>query len=287
MAFPVVESSSTGSVSGGSQSPASKPTGLAVGDAMICGVVSAAYSGNVPKTDPPDGTWTILESGPVTSSYKITSYWKIATSADVAASSFAFASGASDRVVYILIRISGTDGGTPILAANRGASTGTNFSSSGITPVTQPLLLQITGATNNNTSGSGTISSWAIANSNPTWSTVNSTANSDTGNRAVLYIVQANMTGNANTATGNATAAIGSNFDVIEMQIIAIQPPIPLVSIATGAFVANMLTVPAVIISIAIAAFTALQPTVENIANIWGFRSKGSTSGSDWTPRSK
>jgi hypothetical protein len=106
MAAPVVQSSNTASVALASSLTITKPTGLAVGDTMIC--FMQFYDSNTATTYTTPSGWTnrgsIFENG----ARKMQVFSKVAESADVAASNFTFAfSETVNATAGILIRVNG------------------------------------------------------------------------------------------------------------------------------------------------------------------------------------
>lgn len=275
MAFPVVASatsSSSGSVG--------KPSGLAVGDLLLAYIVVNSNS-SAANASAPDGTWTLLKLANISTSFQMASYWKLATSADVAASNFAFGSGG--QTYAVLNRITSDYPLIPVIVSNHGTTgTTTSLLSAGITPVIQSLFVIFAGTctSSNNTPTSFTV---AVANSNPSWNagaTINGSTSPVAGVAATYY---ANQTGAPNSATGNATATANLTPTVGDLQIIAIQPAITVPDIFGSVFGLFTVTVPTIIGALFGATFTMLQATASEITNDWTFSSKGSTSSSDWT----
>jgi hypothetical protein len=168
-----------------------KPTGLAVGDLMFVhimvntGVNVTAASG-----------FTLLRS--TVGDLVMKGYWKIADSSDVAASSFTFQLVSDSDCCGIMYRISGADQTTPIGAETGSTTTNTATPSlAGITPPANSLLLVAFTAFGT----SGTISSYAIATSNPSW-----TESLDTHIAGEVWGSAYGGPRSAATATGNFTA---------------------------------------------------------------------------------
>lgn len=148
-----------------------KPTGLAVGDYLIAHLSQVITSGSNANWNTPSG-WTSLlnlnESGNTNSKARLTVFYKVADSSDVAASNFTFTTNtASCLAGGSLYRVSGgaTINGTIDGAIDTTTPTFTNT----ITPSASDslILFMVTGADAGDTTGS--VSSYAITTDNPTW----------------------------------------------------------------------------------------------------------------------
>lgn len=198
---------------GGTQYSAAKPSGLAVGDLMVAlgadtglGTVTLASG------------WTLIRNSQEANT-QITSAWKIAVSADVAASSITWASVAvGTSIASIVYRISGANPVAPIGASNGGSIVNTAAPSlSGATP-NKANSLFIQGWSNANTGGSNTISGYAIVTSNPTW---NEDIDTNTSN---FNFASASALRPEATASGNFSASGGGAGTDWAGQIIEITP---------------------------------------------------------------
>lgn len=254
MAYPVVASSNVATANGGPTVTA--PTGIAVGDLLFAYVVS-----NNGTVSAPAGWTQIKPAGSSNSA----SFYKVADAGDAAASTFSF--GGGTRTVAIMARITGNDGALPVDAANNGTATGTALSATGIVPQTQDLLLMCGGGWKTNNGGSMTISSPAIANSNPSWNTAQSGRATDTGNDAYGIVFYANMSGLAATGTGTATATDASSV-ANDLHIIAIRQLqiIPAVLTLTGN-VSAITLIKITIVGYMTSATSILQAVMQEIKN--------------------
>lgn len=284
MAFPVVATSA--SAAGNGSVVITKPASLAVGDMMLGWVSCGSYANSNARGGAPDGTWTILyEDSGDSGHYAFGSYWKIATSADVAATNFTFCSGSSDRCAGGILRITGVDPTTPILASNRGLAASTASAlSAGISPSKQCLFIMLVGSTKNS-SYTLSVSAQAVANSNPSWTSIFTVSGNDAGDHAGTHASWANETGAPNSATGNATATISTSVNENNLHIIAIQPPTTFV--ATSLAVTMSLNAPTFIHKMVVTALSVLGtlgvPTI-TLASMWRNQSKDSTT---WVNQSK
>ena len=283
MAYPVVASSSTGGANGAAV--VTKPSGLAAGDFLVGIICAAGFNNNNADISPPDGTWTAIYSHNLSSGLKLASYYKTASSADAAATNFNW--GFGDRTAAGMIRITGVDPASPILISNEGlASSTTAASSSGVTPARQGLLLQLVGYVASNALAHS-VSGYAVANNNPSWTEIFDSSGITGGNQAGVAAAWANMTANANTATGNATATVTNTSDSLNMQILVLS--------SAAAYVASPLvlstTLPAASFARRIVA-TALHLTATIGAAVMAavaptFRNRTKTAAASLTNRSK
>lgn len=158
--------------SGGSTSDCTvnAPAGLATGDLMV----GYAFVRSALTFTNPTG-WTQLFNSTASGGVLIT--WKIATAADVSASTFTFAfTGGTDSVNSCSVQVwSGTDQTSPIDQFQAGVNgsgtggTGTTPTLTGITP-TKANTTAVIFAHGLNTTSIMTASGYQIATDNPTWS---------------------------------------------------------------------------------------------------------------------
>lgn len=247
-----------------------KPVSLAVGDMMVAQISGSNTIGN-PTITPPSVGWTatIPQANPnATDSYAM--YTKIADASDVAATNFTFtidrgATGTSVGHGFIH-RITGNDLTVAVVASNSG--TGSNasaLSSSGITPGNQCLFLILVGHIT--LAASRTISAYAVANSNPTW-----TERADaTSLLATLNVGCAMATGPSSlaTASGNATATASGAVGTYQLAILAIQPEIFRPTVLSVVFSVLTPVIPVVVKNAVSAVFSVLTPVFEAIATAW------------------
>lgn len=294
MAFPVVQSYSQNSKFNPSGNvTVTAPSGMAAGDLLIAWAISGDQSNSASGPQAPDGTWTAIQTGSATS-VGSSSWWKIATSADVSAGSWTFTFTDNSNAGCInaaVIRITGADATTPINASNHAvqAST-TSLSTSGISPTRQALLLAL-GATGigTTTNHPTTITGFAVANSNPSWTALFDVAagNGSSGfENTVLAASWANETGSPGSATGNCTATVDKAPTYSDIQIIGIVPAITVspsvVTLASsiGAVIFRRLIQPSVI-----AFASSLGSAIASaVASTWTNKNKSSAS---WTNKQK
>lgn len=135
-----------------------KPTGLAVGDTMLLGLQDTDDGGTT-------SGFTKITSQVQSGAFYLAAYWKIANSSDVAATNFTITqfSGTS---TCSMTRISST-AATPSDQFSGAQTNTTNLSTTTITPtVGNSLLCILTGHLGGSTR---TVSGYASANNNPTW----------------------------------------------------------------------------------------------------------------------
>jgi hypothetical protein len=169
------ESVAETAIAAGNSVVITKPSGLAVGDYMFAQIIGGNGAGGAAIT-PPAGWTSYYNDTPALSGANVPCgvFYKLAESADVAASNFTFTlsnTGATEYVGGCITRVSGygiIDG-----ASSRGPSadtTGTISYVSGIDPVfpNALVLLFLFGGDNVDITGAS-FSSPAIATDNPTW----------------------------------------------------------------------------------------------------------------------
>ncbi len=203
MAVAVASSSSTAYANANSV-VVGKPTGLAVGDLIL----AAVHWMNTAVVTPPSG-FTVIDSD-IGGSIHTNTYWKVATSADVAATTFTFSLDATVQVSGGILRVTGSYTVSPIGAFQSSTSSGTSLSYSGITPnVTNCLLVIFTSTTGANATASG----YAVTTSDPGgWSEAYDTSNAN-GALSCASVVRPAKTGTGNwtlttTVSGNTGATV-------------------------------------------------------------------------------
>lgn len=224
MAAPVLESTQTTTwATTGSTVVITKPVSLAVGDLMICRIVTS-------------DALTISNFGGFTSigsevtgtpgAYESFVGYKIADSSDVAASNFTITlSNTGSNKMGSISRISNPD----TLASNykySDSSVANTISPSfaGVTPTNHAdsnLLLQFWTVEDGASGGSPTVGSYAIATSNPSWTEIYELS-STTGNDVTASMASA--TRPETTATGNFSCTFSASGDSAG-QLLAITSP--------------------------------------------------------------
>ncbi len=121
---PVVQSSATNTGSGNSIT-VNKPTGVQEGDLLLMGFTFEKGTG-VTITPPTD--WVLIARTDQSTNVGMASYYRIATSADVAASNFSFTVTNTPKWSVGLVRITGYNTSNPI-SASGGQSSGTSGTS--------------------------------------------------------------------------------------------------------------------------------------------------------------
>jgi len=163
----------------------------------------------------PDATWTLLQTGATTGTVtRVTVFYKIATSTDVAATDFTFTS--TDNVVNkgTISTFSGHDHGVPIGTSSVQVNgTSSTCTAATITPPVANCMIVWCGFS---ASGSRTFSGWTIATSPPIFNETYDTAN--TVSVAMAYGLRPET-----TATGAGTATLSGVARNVGI-LIAIQP---------------------------------------------------------------
>lgn len=175
-----------------------KPTGLSVGDLMVSHIGKTGTSATITLLS---GWTTILNI--TNSNHRIHTMYKVADSGDVAASDFTFTgSGTSAFTGGAIYRIDGFDTGNIIDASNSTTWSGSSADvNATITPSAGSLLLMLisAGAGDYNTT---TISSQAIATSNPSWT---EDYDESLGTNSLTQMCGSHASRPESTATGNTS----------------------------------------------------------------------------------
>ena len=178
MALPVVESYSAGAYAvDGASCVVTKPTGLAVGNLMIASGGSQIDTGSAPNIGAPAG-WTEYASYAGETFAKVWTFYKVADSADVAASNFTFTSNGSTntRIIVGIARISGAVSLTSSATDTKSSTATPAFSVSLDLVYSDALILfQIMGRDPT----VGNYSAYTTSGTNPTWTEQMDVTNSD------------------------------------------------------------------------------------------------------------
>ena len=188
-----------------------KPAGLAVGDLLIAYMSSNGNSVALPSGFSEAASFTATD-GTLLATFLA---YKIADAGDVAATNFTFNVGASAKNFCAIVRVSGNVNLGSLLVANSGRTDNTATPAlTGITPNSRgdSLILQFWSGI------CSSISGYAIATSNPSWTEVYDI--SDSGQTVALAWAVRPQT----TATGNFSCAGGSGSSDWAGFIIAIAP---------------------------------------------------------------
>ena len=186
-----------------------KPTGLAVGDLMVA---------LVHKDDGNVGTcsltgWTAIDSyddSAISGDYMFSLY-KIADSADAAASNFTFTLGETKVTGGAILRITGFNNIAPInqhgVGTDGTSNTSVVFSAGAVTPTENCLIIfaifEDAGAITN--------SAYAITNNNPSWTEVVDQSDGSNVTMAVAWAYRPELTstGNYSATASSSTRAVG------------------------------------------------------------------------------
>jgi len=290
MAFPAVQSSSTGSRTSnsgpfGTAIRVSMPAGVQVGDLLI-----AHGAGNSNLPTPLTSGWNALTT--VGDVNNVKAYWKIADSGDLGATQdwTALAGSANTEAAEIgIVRITGHDPVNPIQQSHftSSGSGGTTVNDSGITPTPLQCLFLILAAGSNSTAAR-TTSGYAVANNNPSWAEVfdADSAGSAGSNHTLAALASANQTSSPGNATGNATAVFSGSESNYLVGIVAIAPAITLT--APTQALTSTLIVPAfvrgIVAPIISIISTFIAPAVSTVLKKWSNQSKSTSA---WNNQSK
>jgi hypothetical protein len=198
---------------------ANKPTGLAVGDLMLYQVVSSNNSSNGRYTLTGWTQFYVRESGFRTHE----GLWKIADSADVAASTFTLTCSSATSVARgSLSAFSGDFDSSPIDKVENNAAGNTSSPTvSGITPSGTDTFFLISVAswfTN-----ARTVSGYAVATDNPTWTEIADRNSGGTSNRVNIAVAYGSRP--ESTASGTGSATLSGNNDTVSITLFNIAEP--------------------------------------------------------------
>lgn len=212
-----------------------KPTSLAAGDLLIAGVSASTGGASSKSFDTPAG-WTELQQVSEDSNNTMLAVFaKIADGSDAVASNFTFtASGTTSEMsngIGILSRVTSDNGfGTVAnhLGSASGTASGTSFSAGGVTTnYSSELLLMF--AASERVDGDQNFSSYAVANSDPTW-TEEEDIYQETGGIAINMAfasstyASAGDTGNFSFSVSTSESLSGVLVSVTENQNVDVTP---------------------------------------------------------------
>lgn len=197
-----------------------KPSGVVDGDLMVA-FIHTTFNNSAQSLTAPAG-WTLVrttESSPGSAGSCIKSYTKIASS-EGSGYTWTFITALGAWCGGSILRITDHNSSTPVLTSN-GASGGTGTSISAACTVTptngnQLILMAFYGRSVASTT---TVSAYAVATSNPTWTELYDVSSSGTGGSMAL----AYATRPEDTATGNASLTTSTSLatdSVIQMVVI-------------------------------------------------------------------
>ena len=273
MATVVPQTTGTGSSTGTTLS-ITKPTSLAVGDGMIAFV---ANGDNATITSP--AGWTQF-SQDTSSVLKAALFWKLATSGDVAASTFDFTLSAGGHSQGAITRLGKNDATSFIDQFSKATGSSTSVSITGITPTKAMGTYLLFVASLQDVQSNNTVGSYAVANNNPSW-----TESYDQGTgfgTTFLGIAMGYGATSALSASGSATATIQRTANYVGYIINVVPSTLPTASITSTAFpragIRIVVAGPALLAATAIASTPSIiAPTLSNAAK----------SASSWTNTSK
>lgn len=286
VAFQSVATTNLTNIDGSAKSiTITKPTGLAAGDLLVAviGMTIAEAQGTITG-------WTSIGSVSDGSGGDETLYVysKTADSTDASATNFTFliAGGngaANDYIGGALLRISGTSPVASVALFDNGNHTAggtTHTYSGGVSPLSADQLL-VMGVFGRHTGGAGvTVSNYAVATSNPTWTE----RFENSVNSATDYTIAVATAPRAeSTATGDFSAdfnasvgdSVGILFAVIEAQNVTVSPAVITMTTTVHAptIIGSANVSPAVITMTA----TVQAPTVTTAASEWINTTKSSS----------
>lgn len=207
-----------------------KPTGLAVNDFLIAHLSQVVTSGSNADWETPSG-WTLLlnqnESGNLNSEARLTVFYKLADSSDVAASNFTFTTNTGSCLAGgALYRVSG--GASVTGVADGTIDTTTPTFTNTLTPslADSVMLFLVTASDAGDTTGS--VSSYAITTDNPTWTErYDFTGSEGVANGTNRQGIMAGATASRpeTTATGDSSCTLVNYSQNLVGAIVVITPP--------------------------------------------------------------
>lgn len=218
------QSSSVSTLTAQTDIAITKPTGLAVDDLML------AHIGTSSATVTPSSGFSQIQNTVINGFRQIT-YSKIATSGDVAASTFTFTCSSTQTCGGALSRYSGANTASPVFESGSGTSAGTGsptFTSTITNHISNAMLVIFASA--NASSGASSISNYAVVTSNPTWVEAY-----DQNYISIFNIASAYGLRSQTTATGNSSFSSGADpaSAYHNCHVIAISPPLETTTIET------------------------------------------------------
>lgn len=274
---------STSTLAGGTATNAviTKPTGLAAGDLMVAHLVL----GDATATYATPSGWTVAGTAQRSNVTYQTIMYKIADSADAAATDFTFTIGTSEPRAGAILRISGFNPVQPIDSIYSGAAENTVSPSfaTGLTPTHASSLLIM--FTSNNVGRN--VSSQAIATSNPSWTEAYDMTDGSFGGFACAYATRTEVTA---LGDGSFTNDSGSGVEDNGIHLVIIRELVnatvsPAVITSAGAVQAPAIAGGATISASVITSSGTVQTPSRTDQADWSAQGK-STSGT-WTAQSK
>lgn len=200
-----------------------KPTGLAVGDLMVC-----ILGGGAGSQTPPSG-FSQLQNQFAQSSWgnnRLVVWTKIADSGDVAASNFTITFNADG--IGAMLRVIDFNSSTPIptssiVALDFQSTTTPSFGSS-VTPTTAESLILFVLCGQKHSAGTYTASTYAIATDDPTWTESFDVSGGTDGNGNEHQLSLASAPRTATSATGNSSATYSATISSTLCCMIVINP---------------------------------------------------------------
>jgi len=194
-----------------------KPTSLAVGDLMVAGIyINNDLSGTVSVPTP--SNWALQETtNDAGGGRRLYVFLKVADSGDVAASNFTFTNNGGDGTYHMvghIIRV--TNYGIVAGEASNFGDSSTSLTLTGFTPSRANCLFVAFVAVSDNSAP--TVSNFAMATSNPTWTERAETSVTDGGEISAVAAYTA--TRPEATATGNFTATVTNPVSVDSFAIV-------------------------------------------------------------------
>ncbi len=262
----VYESTGLGAWAASSSATITKPTGLSVGDLMIA--VVYGETGTITQKS----GWTEVSQANNQITYSV--QYRVADSADVAASNFVFNCGASGVSGGMIARVTGASTSFTTGTLSLDTASGTHTWEQPITPSANSLIFMVVGG-----EFAETVSGYAIVTSNPTWTERADQNTTSPRNRmaavATAIRPEATSTGNFSASIAGSTDISGFLFSVAPQVSVSVSPAVidATMSIQAPAVTGGATTSPAVVDLTA----SIQAPTVTAGANDWTNDSKNTS----------
>ena len=279
-------------ISAGSNISFTTPTGLAVGDLIIVHIATndEDTNGSLGSVGMASGFTLLgtLTNNDSNGGVAIVVGYKVATSDDISAPQFNFPnnSGQGIGMAGAMYRISGWGAVPTMASASNNATATPSFGNTITPPVADSLLLFLYTGTDS-VGSSQSVSSYAIATDNPTWTERydqygNLFAAFGAGNGISPLMSGATASRTAITATGNSSCTITDSYNYNSGAIVCIQPPVnatvtpPVITITASIQDPTIgVAMSPSVISLSVSVPT---PTVDVAVKIWTNQDKNSVS---------
>lgn len=188
-----------------------KPTDTAVGDILVA-FINSATTGTSEETHTGPSGWTKIQNVVPDNGSVLTVWAIVATSTEVAATDFSWASaGNNGGTVGAIFRIAPASGVFNSLALNVVSNSNSALTTTGITTLTTSNILLLAGTTEEATGADANLSAYTIANNDPAW-TEEYDIRASTTPEANMGVASASYTLAQATGTSTVTSNQSGNY---------------------------------------------------------------------------